>query len=70
MNAIVSYIRGSVEELHHVRWPTRRQAVRLSLIVIGFMLVSAVVLGIVDAGLTAAVRFLIAPDLTLDPPLG
>ncbi len=70
MNAVMSYLRGSIEELNHVRWPTRQQAVRLSIITILFMLISAAVLGLVDSALTAAVRFLIAPDLTSDLPLG
>ncbi len=60
MNAITSYIRGSIEELHHVRWPTRQQSVRLTLIVLGFILVSAIFVGIVDAIFTEVTRLLLA----------
>lgn len=42
------YFRGALTELHHVRWPTRNQAVRLSAIVIGFTLAAAFVYGLID----------------------
>ncbi|MEI8230364.1 MAG: preprotein translocase subunit SecE [Candidatus Peregrinibacteria bacterium] len=58
--AIANYLRGSVEELHQVRWPTRQQAVRLSLIVIVFVAVSAAAFGIVDAALSALVKFMLS----------
>lgn len=48
MNAIQRYIIEAIEELRHTRWPTRQQAVRLSVIVIGFTAVSAAVFGLVD----------------------
>lgn len=55
-----AYIRESVEELHHVRWPTRQQAVKLSLIVLGFTLGAALCFGIVD--------FLLAQFVTIILP--
>ncbi|MEK7137660.1 MAG: preprotein translocase subunit SecE [Patescibacteria group bacterium] len=48
IDATLGYFRGSLEELHHVRWPTRNQAVRLSVIVLGFTLASAAVYGFLD----------------------
>ncbi len=60
MNAFVSYIRGSIEELHQVRWPTRQQAIRLSVIVLIFILVSSLLIGAVDAVLTEIVRLVLA----------
>lgn len=48
MNAITTFINESLEELRHVRWPTRQQAIRLSIIVIGFCLVTAAFFGAVD----------------------
>jgi preprotein translocase SecE subunit len=48
IDATLGYFRGSLEELHHVRWPTRNQAVRLSAIVLGFTLASAAVYGFLD----------------------
>lgn len=52
MNAIVTYINGALEELRHVRWPTRRQAVRFSAIVIAFVLACAALFGAIDFGLS------------------
>lgn len=60
MNAIVSFITGAIEELHHVRWPTRQQAIRLSAIVLTFTLVSALAFGLLDAFLSAAIDFLLS----------
>ena len=42
------YFRGAVSELKQVRWPTRNQAIRLSLIVIAFTFATAIAYGIVD----------------------
>lgn len=56
MNAILQYINESIAELHQVRWPTRKQAIRLSLIVIGFCAVSALVFGLIDAALSELVH--------------
>lgn len=57
---VTSYIRGAIEELHHVRWPTRQQAVRLSLIVIVFVFSTAVIFGIVDFLLSRLVTLLLS----------
>ncbi|ALM09875.1 MAG TPA: preprotein translocase subunit SecE [Candidatus Peribacter riflensis] len=54
------YLRGAVEELHHVRWPTRQQAVRLSLIVIAFVFGTAVLFGVVDFLLARVVSLLLS----------
>lgn len=48
MNAIKNYIQGAVQELNHVTWPTKAQIIRISIIVIGFIIVSAFILGGVD----------------------
>lgn len=54
------YLRGAIEELHHVRWPTRQQAVRLSLIVIAFVFATAVLFGVVDFLLARVVSLLLS----------
>ena len=51
MNAVKSYIRESLEELQKVTWPTKNQAVRLTIIVFVFCLIVALFLGAVDYGL-------------------
>lgn len=55
-----AFLHGAVEELHHVRWPTRQQAVRLSLIVIAFVFASAVIFGVVDFLLARLVTLLLS----------
>ena len=59
MNAISKYINGALEELRHVRWPTRQQAIRLSGIVIIFTFVSGAVFGLIDFGLSRLLHFLL-----------
>jgi preprotein translocase SecE subunit len=48
MDSVINYFRDSVRELELVRWPTRQQAVRLSVIVIGFTILSAAAFGAMD----------------------
>lgn len=44
----VDYIKSSRLELRHVNWPNRKEAIRLSLLVIGVSLAIAAFLGAVD----------------------
>lgn len=60
MNAFFRYINDAVSELKHVRWPTRQQAIRLSLIVIGFCFVMAIIFGALDFGLSMLMKFLLS----------
>lgn len=59
MNSILSYFRESVEELRQVRWPTQQQSVRLTVIVIGFIIVSSAFFGIIDLGFSEFLRLTI-----------
>jgi preprotein translocase subunit SecE len=47
-NAVTNYVRGSLEELTKVTWPTKNQAVRSTIIVLVFCLIIAIFLGAVD----------------------
>ncbi len=49
MNKLITYIQLSYTELRKVTWPTRKQALRLTLIVIAFSVVLAVVVGGFDS---------------------
>ncbi len=60
MSIVQTYIREALAELHQVRWPTRQQAVRLSAIVVGFVLVNAAVFGLVDFGLGRLVNAMLS----------
>lgn len=60
MTSLMHYINGALEELRHVRWPTRQQAVRFSMVVLAFTGVSAVLFGIVDFLLAELFEYLIS----------
>ncbi len=60
MNSIAKYISDALEELRHVRWPTRQQAFRLSGIVIVFTAAAAAVFGVLDLGLSKGLQFLLS----------
>lgn len=60
MNAAITYINESLEDLRQVRWPTRQQAVRFSAIVIGFTFVSAVFFGLVDLLLAFGLKMILS----------
>jgi preprotein translocase subunit SecE len=47
-NAIVRYLKETRAELRKVNWPTRQEAIRLSLIVLGVTVVMAILLGVMD----------------------
>lgn len=59
------YFQESFQELHNVTWPTKRQAVKITVLVLIFMLVSAVVLGLVDELLAIGYQTLLNFKLTL-----
>ncbi|PIR53845.1 preprotein translocase subunit SecE [Candidatus Peregrinibacteria bacterium CG10_big_fil_rev_8_21_14_0_10_42_8] len=58
--SITTYINDAISELRHVRWPTRQQAVRLSVIVLIFTAAVSVVFGFIDYGLSLVVKFLLS----------
>lgn len=45
---VTGYVRESLEELQKVTWPTKNQAVKLTIIVFVFCLLMALFLGAVD----------------------
>ena len=47
-NAIVRYFKETRAELRKVNWPTRRQAINLTLIVLAVTAFMATVLGVID----------------------
>lgn len=47
-NIVSNYIKSSFEELTKVTWPTKNQAVRLTIIVLIFCVLAAVFLGTID----------------------
>ncbi len=45
---LTNYIRESRQEFRHVNWPTRRETIRFTILVIGVSLVVAFFLGALD----------------------
>lgn len=60
MSTIVTYFRESLEELRQVRWPTQQQAIRLTVIVIGFIIATSLFFGVVDLGFSEIIRITFA----------
>jgi len=50
-NPAVAYIQDSVLELRKVTWPTKQQAFKLTLIVLGFCVVASLFIGAIDFAL-------------------
>jgi len=59
-NKLVRYFYEAKEELEKVAWPSRKETVRSTLIVIGVSLGVAVFLGALDFGFSKALETLIA----------
>lgn len=47
-NVFTKYVRDSFQELTKVTWPTKNQAIKITAIVLGFTLVFAAFLGVLD----------------------
>lgn len=56
---LTNYVKVSIEELKKVSWPTRRETIRYSVLVVGIGLALALVIGIVDFGLTSGMQALV-----------
>ncbi len=53
---IVEYIKETRSEMAHVSWPTRRQAVIYTVVVIVISLVTGLLLGLFDSGFALAMK--------------
>lgn len=59
-NPVVRYFRETRGELRKVTWPTREEAWRLTLIVLGVTAAMAIFLGVIlDAAFSSTIQFLI-----------
>ena len=54
---VTTYINEAIQELELVRWPTRHQAVRLSVVVLAFTIAAAAIFGVIDFLLGQIVHF-------------
>ena len=48
MSKLIDYLKGSIEEMKKVTWPTKKEAKNYTLLVIGISLGVAAFLGILD----------------------
>ncbi len=67
-NPVFGYFQDSYEELKKVTWPTRNQAVRLTFIVIGFCIVLALIVGVLDFAFNTGYRSLVDFSDKVAPP--
>ena len=58
-NAISNYLSEAMQELTKVSWPTKNQAVRLTIIVMVFCLITGVLLGALDFVLSEIFTYII-----------
>jgi len=59
-NKLIQYLKDSKVELKKVVWPTKKQVLNHTLLVIGFSLSAAIFLGAIDLGLIKLVEKIIA----------
>jgi len=59
-NALVKYILNSYQELKKVTWPTRKQLIRDTLMVIISATIATAILASIDLGLTSALQYFVS----------
>jgi len=59
MNKLVQYFKDSKLELKKVVWPTQKQTVNHTMLVIGFSVALALFLGVIDFGLSELVKIVV-----------
>jgi preprotein translocase subunit SecE len=57
MAKLDEYLKETKAELKHVSWPTRRQAIKVTLLIIVFSVAVALFLGALDLGFLAGLKF-------------
>lgn len=57
---IVEYLRETKGELKHVSWPTRRQAIAFTVLVIAISIVVSVYLGLFDALFSEGLKLIVS----------
>ena len=55
---VPTFTRDIIDELKKVTWPTRKETIRLTLVVIGISLIIGVYIGIIDILLTKGLELL------------
>ncbi|MBD3360296.1 preprotein translocase subunit SecE [Candidatus Peregrinibacteria bacterium] len=63
-----NYLKNSFEELTKVTWPTKNQAVKLTIIVLIFCIITALFLGVVDYLFNQGYNYLLRVAGRIAPP--
>ncbi len=64
-NSLITYFKESFAEMRQVTWPTKNQAIRLSLIVLIFSVIAAVLVGALVASMYLRYRSLLKDEQTV-----
>lgn len=59
MNNLINYLKDTFAELKHVSWPTQKQSVVYTALVIGISIVVAIFVGILDFGFSRGLDWFI-----------
>lgn len=59
-NKIVEYLKSSIDELKKVKWPTKKEAINHTILVVIICVFMAVFLGLLDFGLTQLIEWMIS----------
>lgn len=60
MKNITSYFRESVNELALVTWPKQEELVRMTILTVVFVMITALILGVVDYGFSNGYQWIIS----------
>lgn len=55
---IVKYFRGVVSEVKKVSWPSRKELINTTIVVVSFILIFSVIVGLIDLGLGALLELI------------
>ena len=56
---IVTSLREMVAELKKVAWPSKKELLNYTLVVVGFMVAMGIIIGLIDAGAGALVNLIV-----------
>ena len=56
----IRYVEASKAELRKVTWPTLKETRKATLAVLGFVAVMAVILGLIDLGLSSLIKIILS----------
>ncbi len=59
MSQFINYLNDTIAEMKHVSWPTQKQAIVYTALVVGVSIIIAIFVGLVDFGFSKALDWLI-----------